>query len=217
MRFYPSGLHGHKARFRLSALLVPVLLALVLGPLPVAPPARAQDAPMQSALTIRWGFYVTYNPNSLASLQANADHLNYVSPWYYNVDANGTVTGSLQPVVNDLLRAKGIKNLPLLKNTARYQDFHDVLANATKRTYLIQQLHNLVLRDGYDGINIDFEAVTETDGPLLTAFMSDFYRDFKTINKLVAMSVPPKARDVNTGWAGPYTYRDLRAWADYFI
>jgi spore germination protein len=213
MRFYSSGRRGRLARFSLHALLVPILLALLLGPFPATSPAPAQAA----ALGIRWGFYVTYNPNSLVSLQAHADQLNYVSPWYYNVDGNGLVTGSLQPVVNDLLRTKGIKNLPLLKNTARYGDFHDVLFNPTKRTYLITQLHNLVLRDGYDGITIDFEAVTDTDGPLLSAFMTFLYRDFKTIDKTVAMAVPPKTRDVNTGWAGPYNYRDLRDWADYFV
>src|SRR5262249_40448257 len=62
-----------------------------------------------------------------------------------------------------------------------------------------------------------FEAITASDGPLLSAFMTNLYQDFKRYNKTVAMAVPPKARDVNTGWAGAYTYSDLRAWADYFI
>ncbi|HUS16428.1 MAG TPA: glycosyl hydrolase family 18 protein, partial [Chloroflexia bacterium] len=189
-----------------------LLLLAALVPAPLANPTRAQ-----AALGVRWGFYVTYNPNSLVSLQAHADQLNYVSPWFYNLNGNGTVTGSLQPVVNDLLKAKGIKNLPMIRNTATYQGFHEVLFNPAIRTSVITQLHNLVIRDGYDGITIDFEGINPADEQLVTAFMSFLYRDFKGIGKTVAMAVPAKTRDATTGWAGAYNYNDLRSWSDYFI
>jgi hypothetical protein len=39
----------------------------------------------------------------------------------------------------------------------------------------------------------------------------------KGINKVVAMAVPPKTRDVNTGWAGAFNYRDLAPSVDYLI
>jgi len=189
-----------------------LLLLSLLMPAPFPSPT-----PAQAAVGIRWGFYVTYNPNSLESLQAHADQLNYVSSWFYNVDGNGVVSGTAQGVVNDLLRAKGIKNLPLVKNRNGYQNFHSVLLDPVKRNAVIAQLRNLVLQNGYDGITIDFEAITASDQPLVTAFMEFLYRDFKANNKLVAMTLPAKTADVATGWAGPFSYRDLRPWADYFL
>ena len=44
-----------------------------------------------AAGTIRWGYYVTYNPDSLASLKANIDNLTHVSPYYYSLKADGTI------------------------------------------------------------------------------------------------------------------------------
>src|SRR5437868_1026404 len=50
--------------------------------------ARAQPAGAGQPVAVRWGFYITYNPNSWVSLQANARYLNYVSPWFYNLNAS---------------------------------------------------------------------------------------------------------------------------------
>src|SRR2546421_280888 len=100
-------------------------LALLAG---LVPAPWNRPAPAQAAVPIRWGFYVTNNPNSLVSLQAHADQLNYVSPWFYSVDGKGTVGGTAQPDVNTLLRSKNIKNLPMIRNTNGYANFHDALA-----------------------------------------------------------------------------------------
>src|SRR5216110_2005284 len=61
----------------------------------VPAPAQVSNPP-----SVRWGFYVTYNPNSLASLTANVDKLNYVSPWFYSVGGDGQVSNTAQPAVN---------------------------------------------------------------------------------------------------------------------
>src|SRR5690349_993356 len=85
---------------------------------------NAEAAPLSSpgAAAIRWGFYVTYNPNSLQSLQANASKLNYVSPWYFNLDSNGQVTGSDRANVTQIIKNAGAKNLPMIKNTGAEND-----------------------------------------------------------------------------------------------
>ncbi|MDQ2806024.1 MAG: glycosyl hydrolase family 18 protein [Chloroflexota bacterium] len=188
-----------------------LLLATLLAAL------RQEPAPARAALAIRWGFYVTYNPNALVSLQAHADQLNYVSPWFYSVNGQGAVTGSAQPVVNDLLRAKGIKNLPMIRNSNGNANFHNALLDPAIRNSMVAQLHTLVQQNGYDGITIDFEAISPGDEVLLTAFMTGLYRDFKTIGKTVAMALPAKTRPATTGWAGAFNYDALKPWADYFI
>jgi spore germination protein len=47
--------------------------------------------------------------------------------------------------------------------------------------------------------------------------MTALYQDFHANHKLVAMALPAKTRDANTGWAGAFAYRDLAPWADFFV
>jgi spore germination protein YaaH len=183
-------------------------------------PAQAAPVPAPTAagaISVRWGFYVTYNPNSFDSLRAHVDQLNYVSPWFYSVNGEGDVTNTVQPAVNTLLAQRGIRNLPMLKNLSTYANFHDALANPIKRAQIINAMRSAVQANNYDGVTIDFEAINAEDGPLLTNFMREMYLSMKSINKLVAMAVPAKTRDVNTGWAGAFTYRDLAPWTDFMI
>jgi spore germination protein YaaH len=215
MHSYPLTRHGAG---RVALLLMCVLITISgLGG-----PGPAQAAPTQiptaaGAISVRWGFYVTYNPNSLDSLRAHVDQLNYVSPWFYSVNGNGDVTNTVQPEVNALLAQRGVHNLPMLKNLSTQANFHDALANPIKRGQIITAMLAAVQANNYDGITIDFEGISPADGPFLTLFMHELYGNMKAINKLVAMAVPAKTRDVNTGWAGAFTYRDLAPWTDFML
>src|SRR5437868_9105014 len=92
----------------LRAILVTIFLLLsAAGPSPArqtsasspaAPSTVAPGAPQQ--VGVRWAFYVTYKPDSWTSLQANARHLNYVSPWFYNLNPSAQITGTNQPQVS---------------------------------------------------------------------------------------------------------------------
>src|SRR5438045_1823068 len=100
------------SRGLLLCVLAAVLFAALFGREQNTKAARPSGQP----LPVRWGFYITYNPNSWTDLQANARYLNYVSPWFYNLNAAGQVTGNDQPQVAALLRQVGAKSLPMLKN-----------------------------------------------------------------------------------------------------
>src|SRR3954452_22714725 len=143
-----------------------VLLAVVLGGLPASESVRAatgsppKSVPAwQSRMDVRWGFYVTYNPNSWTSLQANAGYLNYVSPWFYYLDAAGQVTGKDQPQVGALLRQVGARSLPMLKNDATYNNFTPIITDTVKQDAIVSQIDAIIGANGYDGITIDFEGL----------------------------------------------------------
>src|SRR5437868_7031296 len=109
-----SGLrYSYRRRALLAALFVLIALPGVAPAQGAATmkPAQAQ-ARQPQPLNVRWGFYITYNPNSWVSLKANAQNLNYVSPWFYNLSADAQVTGRDQPEVGALLRQVGAKSLP---------------------------------------------------------------------------------------------------------
>src|SRR5437660_10629526 len=116
-----------------ALLLVVLFFVLVLVNLLLRQQGVAASKPASQALSVRWGFYVTYNPNSWASLQVNAHYLNYVSPWFYDLNAAGQITGRDQPQVGALLRQVGAKSLPMIKNTPQYDDFTAVLTDTNKQ------------------------------------------------------------------------------------
>ncbi len=211
-----------KLRYRGAAIALILFFIIILGAsLMLTHNARAASASSPAeeaqAMDVRWGFYVTYNPNSLASLQANARSLNYVSSWFFNVNSAAQITGQDRPEVSALLTSVGAKNLPLLKNSATYNDFTAILTDTTKQLSIINQIDVLVQANNYDGITIDFEGVNATDKAALTAFMGRLYNRLHSEGKLVAMAVPAKLKDVSSGWGAPYDYAALAAVNDYLL
>src|SRR5215218_2461212 len=109
-----------KPRILRTAVCIGALFAVLVT---VAAILGTQSA-KAAGVGIRWGFYITYNPNSLQSLQANVSKLTHVSPWYYNLNADGRISGTDQANVTILLHNAGVKNLPMIKNSsAEYDDF----------------------------------------------------------------------------------------------
>ncbi|MFL5733798.1 MAG: glycosyl hydrolase family 18 protein [Chloroflexia bacterium] len=201
-----------------------VLLAVVLGGLPASESVRAatgsppKSVPAwQSRMDVRWGFYVTYNPNSWTSLQANAGYLNYVSPWFYYLDAAGQVTGKDQPQVGALLRQVGARSLPMLKNDATYNNFTPIITDTVKQDAIVSQIDAIIGANGYDGITIDFEGLNGVDKDSLTAFMGKLYAKLHPKKKLVAMAVPAKVRESTDGWSAAYDYAALSGVLDYLL
>ena len=206
-----------KAFYKYRWLSLAVLVLATLVPQQACDTTRSVHAQAVQQPDVRWGFYITYNPNSWTSLQANAQYLNYVSPWFYNLNAAGQVTGKDQAQVSSLIRQVGAKDLPMLKNTPQYNDFTAIISDPNRQRSVVNQINSLLSSNGYDGITIDFEGINAADRPALTAFMSLLYATLHPEGKLVAMAVAPKAREVTTGWAGAYDYSGLAAATDYLL
>src|SRR5215218_3344760 len=109
------------AAMRARALRLLLTLLVAAAGVPFLP--SASGVPQASAAgTIRWGYYITYAPDSLVSLKTNIDNLTHVSPYYYSLKADGTIdTKYEQPDTTAFMRAHGVKVLPML-NTAAQND-----------------------------------------------------------------------------------------------
>ena len=205
-----------RLRQRVLATVALGLLALCLAGLPGVGIGAAQTT--APTIGVRWAFYVTYNPNSLVSLSANARHLTHVSPWYYNLGADGRVTGNDRPDVGQIIRSAGAKSLPMIKNsTAEYNAFTALVSDPAKVDSIAEQIDALVTANNYDGITLDFEALNPEDKTRLTILASRVYDRLHPKGKLVAIAVAPKARDVATGWAAAYDYPALGKVVDYVL
>lgn len=201
---------GKRGRFVNLGLIAATLAATIA----LAFPARNAAA---RPATVRWGYYVTYDATSLATLKAHVGQLDIVSPHYYQLNADGTIQDLSTPEATAVMRRAGVQIVPMIKNVPRYDDFHRMIATPEQRDAIVQRLVDLVTDQSWDGIHIDFEALNASDAPLLTDFMQRLAAKLHPLNKLVTQAVAATTRDVTTGWAAPYDYTALAASNDYMV
>ena len=188
----------------LGILHVIALAGLALLPLALLPaPSTAAPA------TQRWGYYVTYDNTSLATLQQHIGQLDVVVPYFYQLNADGTLKDTTNPTALALLRAAGVRILPMIKNVAQYNDFHTSMASPAQRDAVATTITNLVLTNNYDGIHIDFEGLNPADGSLLTDFMQRLAVKLHAQGKMVTQALAARTNDAATGWAGAFDYAAL--------
>ncbi len=194
----------------LMALLCFALLA------PVVPISQRQAKAMTT--NVRWGYYITYDSTSLTSLKAHIGQLDIVAPYFYELNADGTIKNDLlQPDALTVMRNSNVKIVPMIKNLSRWDDFHNTVATDVQRDAIAQRLADLVTQNKYDGINIDFEAVNASDAPLITDLMARISAKFKPLNKLVTQAVIARSSDVPSTWGGAYDYAALAKYDDYML
>ncbi|MBI2908366.1 MAG: hypothetical protein HYX92_12020 [Chloroflexi bacterium] len=173
---------------------------------------------------VRWAYYVGYEADSFVHLQRNIRNLDYISPYWFEMDGEGKVVEGGMRYTQDpnkdaimaLTRANGVKVLPMIKNSATQADFTPVLADPTVRSRAIEGIAALMDR-GYDGINIDFENVDPNDRLHLSTFMAELAPVLRAKGKIVSQAVAARAEERLTGWAGAYDYKALGESNDFVV
>jgi spore germination protein len=188
------------------------ILILTLLPLPLAAPPR-----VLAANPVRWGYYVPTAASSLASLRAAVDAFTHISPTYFLLKEDGTITSTEQPAVTAMIRSRAVKVLPMIQNTGQYDRFRAMLDTPEKMQAVLDRVVAIALRPEYDGIHIDFEGIDGGDRALLTTFMARLYERVHPFGKLVTQAVGAKTTDTRTGWSGAYDYAALAQYNDLII
>ncbi len=203
-----------------------LLLAMAAGgsPLPqVTAMAPSAAADLQIVGKIRWAYYVTYGNDSMDSLRQHISNLDILSPYWYELNAQGEVSrvsgASDQNLatVRDLAQGAGVKLLPMIKNRAEWGELHPILADPSLRRQTIANIVALTANGAYPGIHIDFESVNSDDRPHLTTFMNELAAELRPRGKLVTQAVAAKDRERTDGWAGAYDYAALGAANDLIL
>ncbi|MCD6369410.1 MAG: hypothetical protein J7L38_06410 [Thermoproteales archaeon] len=165
------------------------------------------------------GWVVEYDQESTLNYYKYHEKFTWVSPTWYVVDSNGNI---LEKYFDEYFVNKskewGVKVVPLVANEGFNREIvHKILSDPKLREKVAQQLLDLVLERGYDGINIDFENIPPEDRDNLTVFMKILYEMFHKRGKLVSIDVASKTKEVYTGWAGAYDYKELGKYSDLVI
>jgi spore germination protein YaaH len=91
---------------------------------------------------------------------------------------------------------------------------HRILTDPVTRDSTIAALIGLVQRNGYDGINLDFENGAATDRDALTAYVERLSAELHAIGQRLAVDVSPKFEPTTSGRSGLYDYEALGRAAD---
>ncbi len=174
-----------------------------------------------NASMIRGAFYTPWQQSSLYDLQQNGDKLNTIYPeWFFIDTINYTLQTRIDKAGFAVMKQKKLSIQPIFNNfrssksTLIQGDFdgklaHIILSDPAKRKNIIQQIADTLQYYQLQGINIDFEELTEkTDEPLLQ-FQKELYELLHSKGMIITMDISPDNED--------YNYHALSQYNDYLI
>lgn len=144
-----------RVRLTVATALALVLIASTLTA------ASASTDPNPRRIVTGWLPFWTQE-RSLASATANGDLWSEASPFWYQATSATAITrheGAGSRGVVDELRSKGIKVVPTVTETLDAPAMGAMLNDRAQRTAHVKTLVNLVEANGYDGIDLDYEAM----------------------------------------------------------
>lgn len=112
--------------------------------------------------------------NSLTTVLANTQGLNTISPtWFSVVDNSGTISSLASADYVNQAHSLGLEVWGLIDNFSKTADTLTFLSDTQARANIINQLMAQAEAVGLDGINLDFESITEEQGPHYVQFIRE--------------------------------------------
>lgn len=144
----------------------------------LAPTTPADAAPRRTV-----SGWVTYwsAESGLNRLLANADIVRAVSPFWYYADGDTNIvahTGAGNQRIVDAAHAKHLAVIPTITETMGAAHMSTILGNATRRANHENALVSLVMRHGYDGIDVDYEQFVRNTDPHVAQVNKDGFSAF---------------------------------------
>ncbi|MCX5151721.1 glycosyl hydrolase family 18 protein [Streptomyces sp. NBC_00320] len=194
----------------LTGLLAAAVLTLS-GAAP-APPSAEPPAPARtvSAWLPWWNIEAGYQ-----DALAHADQLHTVSPFWYATSGESAVkgeTGAGDRRIVDGLRAKGIKVVPTVTESLGAPAMAALLHDPARRAAHVEALLDIATSRRYDGLDLDYERMTETEDTVLREQVRTGYNALTTelcarlhaLAKQCVITVMPRTRD--SGQAFDYAH-----------
>ncbi|HHV19757.1 MAG TPA: copper amine oxidase [Thermoanaerobacterales bacterium] len=165
-----------------------------------------------------------YYSQSYEDFLKNFNKMSSTAVKWYTLDMNGDLTDrdnsryinvpeGYENVVK-LSKENGIEIHMLVfeSDSARLEK---VLATPESRTRLVNQMITVVEREGYDGINVDFEYLKVADKDRFNEFVKSLYGELKVRGKSLNLSLPVKTEQ--TDWWPAYDYLTLGQYCDFAV
>ncbi len=179
---------------------------------PTPTPEANNSLQKTDGLKILWD-QVTIDDNDTVSKRIPVEGLDVLCPtWFQVVDNSGTVKdiGSIEYV--NWAKAQGYDVWGLVTNSFNSSLTTAVLSNSTSRANVINQLVSYAKKYNLDGINIDFEGVSSSDGDIYLTFIKEATQAFKANNLVTSVDT-----FVPAPWTTQYKLQEVAQIVDYVI
>jgi spore germination protein YaaH len=178
-------------------------------------PAQVSTAPPVPSTGSAHAFLLASTGASFADFRAHYRQIGVVYPTYFDCTAAADLTGRDDPLVTGWSRVRGVKVLPRF-NCQSTAVLHRILTEPGLRARWIDQLVGTVQANGYDGMNLDFEAGAATDRSAFTSFFTELAARLHQNGKLLSVAVSGKWADLpNHPRSTFYDYQALALQADW--
>ncbi len=163
---------------------------------------------------IRAAFYVNWDNQSFYSLKEHLHQLDIVFPEWFTIDPKAdTVISKIDPKAVILLKHFKIKVIPILSNYSNGKFdgkiIHQIIINPNRRKRLIQSIEQNLKKNHFEGVNIDFEDLTETTDEYVIQFQKELYAELHKNGLLVTQDIIPRNID--------YNLKELKKYNDYLL
>ncbi len=153
-------------------------------------------------------------PSSRVSFDAHHRQLTSVSPLWFAVNTDGTVTDTGYD--NSLVTDAHSHHIPVVPLFTNAQGSTNVLWSAATRHKAAKSIAAVVKTDNLDGANIDFELLNPSSRADLSDFVHDLALQLHPMHKIVAVSVFPLV-GLPASINGAYDYHALAQSATYLV
>lgn len=162
---------------------------------------------------------VPEDPTSFLALKKAQPSLERVSPCYLSINEMFELKQAADPNKKELL-SSGLKLFPLVKNEGfKPEVAANLLATEKARRKTAQILTDIVLAEGYLGLNVDFEGpfgeYRQEYTELITILAELLHENNREISvDVVAQTTKPSPEN---SWGYPFQYQELGKVVDYLI
>ena len=183
---------------------------------PLSAPATASTTPPVQSTGGAHAFLLASTDRSFADFRAHYRQIGVVYPTYYDCDwRTWEMYGKNNPQITQWAQARGVKVLPRV-NCQSGAGLNKILREPALRARWLDRMTALVDTEGYDGLNVDFEAGYATDRDVYTAFIADLSQRLHARGKLLSIAVSAKRQDVaNHPRSTFYDYVSLSQYVDH--
>ncbi len=206
--------HPYRAR-RLAALIAATAIAAGAAYATRSdPPPPLENIPISG-----WAPYWVL-ADATAAVAAHGTVLHEVSPFWYAatgvtaITITGNVEASDMQAFIDTARATNTLVIPSITDGLGKTEMAALLANPANRALHVQSIVELATREGFDGIDLDYEgfafvddyATWETTRPNWVAFVNELATALHDRGKLLTVSVPPIYDTKRNSDSGKWVY-----------
>ncbi|RHO86546.1 glycosyl hydrolase family 18 [Ruminococcus sp. AF41-9] len=147
---------------------------------------------MDQPVNMVWHQVTSTDANAyFADATANMTGVNVISPtWFYIADTSGNISNIASADYVSQAHEKGLKVWGLIDNFTQDVSTTETLSSTAARQNMISQLVQAALNVGMDGINVDFESLSEDVGIHFLEFLRELSIECHKNNLVLSVDNP---------------------------